>query len=92
MNTASPTDDIAFEKGSGTPYADIGLPNAEEMLLKAELVDEMEQIIQIRNLTHQHAAEFLGVPEATLSDLLRGKFRTISRMQIIDYLNRLTAV
>lgn len=92
MNTTSPTDDIAFEKSSGNPYADISLPDAEEMLLKAELVHEIEQIIQSRNLTHQHAAEFLGVPEATISDILRGKFRTISRMQIIEYLNRLTAV
>lgn len=88
MNT-SPIDHIALEKGSGNPYADIGLPDAEEMLLKSEVVQEIERVIQSRHLTHRRAAELLGMPQAKLSDLLLGKFRTTSRDHLIECLNRL---
>jgi predicted XRE-type DNA-binding protein len=89
MNTTGPIDGIAIEEGSGNPYADLGLPNADEMLVKAGLAHEIAQIIKTRNLTQQHAAELLGMSQLKLSELLRGNFRAISQAQMIECLNRL---
>jgi predicted XRE-type DNA-binding protein len=92
MNTITHVDDITFEAGSGNPYADLGLPDAEEMLLKAGVVHEIEQIIQRKNLTPQRAAKLLGMSQSKLTDLLSGNFRAIPNDQITAYLNLLTAM
>lgn len=86
MNTI---DDIAIEEGSGNPYADLGFPDAGDMLIKAALAQEIAQIIKDRRLTQQRAAELVGMPQSKLSDLLRGKFRGVSQAKMIDCLNRL---
>jgi predicted XRE-type DNA-binding protein len=89
MNTI--IDGIPIEEGSGNPYADLGHPDADEMLLKAGLVRKVQQLISVHELTTSHAAELLGMPESSLSDLLKGKFRNISRTTIVDCLDRLKA-
>lgn len=86
MNT---TDDILIEDGSNNPYADLGRPDADEMLVKAGLAHEIAKIITSRQLTQQRAAELLGMTQPKLSDLLRGKFRGISQAKMIECLNRL---
>ena len=89
MNTIVTIGDIAIEEGSGNPYADLGRPDADDMLVKAGLAHEIAQIIKSRHLTQQRAAELLGMPQPKLSDLLRGKFRGISQAKMIECLNRL---
>jgi predicted XRE-type DNA-binding protein len=90
MSSTGPIQDIAVEEGSGNPYADLGLPQADEMLAKAGLAHKITQMIEDRNLTQLHAAELLGMQQSTLSDLLRGNFRAISQARMIEYLNRLS--
>ena len=68
----------AFEVGSGNIFADIGLPNAEEHLLKAGLVVRLGQLIKARKLTQTAAAKLLGVKQPDLSNILRGRFRGYS--------------
>ena len=92
MNTITHIDGITFEVGSGNPYADIGLPDADEMLLKAEFVHEIEQIIQNKHLTPQRAAKLLDISPKKLSELLCGNFQAIPKDQIAAYLNLLTAM
>lgn len=89
MNTIATIDDITIEQGSDNPYADLGYPDADEMLVKAGLAHEIGQIIKSRHLTQQRAAELLGMPRPELSELLRGKFRGISQAKMIECLNRL---
>ena len=67
-----------FEVGSGNVFADIGLPNAEEHLLKAGLVVQLGQLIKARKLTQTAAAKRLGVKQPDLSNILRGRFRGYS--------------
>jgi predicted XRE-type DNA-binding protein len=67
-----------FELGSGNIFADIGLPNAEEHLLKAGLVVRLGQLIKARKLTQTAAAKLLGVKQPDLSNVLRGHFRGYS--------------
>ncbi|NRR28994.1 XRE family transcriptional regulator [Oxalobacteraceae bacterium] len=89
MNTTTSTDGIVIEEGSGNPYADLGRPDADDMLIKAGLAQEVAAIIKSRQLTQLRAAELLGMQQPKLSDLLRGKFRGISQAKMIECLNRL---
>lgn len=78
-----------IEKGSTNVYADLGLENAEEMLVKAQLATKIGEIIKRRKLTQAHAAEILGIPQPKLSNMLRGQFRGISETKMMDCLTRL---
>jgi Uncharacterized conserved small protein len=89
MTMKTTTHDITIEQSCGNPYADLGLPDAEEMLVKAELARQIAQIIKGRHLTQQQAAELLGMTQPKLSELLRGRFRGISQTKMIECLNHL---
>ncbi|MEX6509138.1 XRE family transcriptional regulator [Jiella sp. M17.18] len=50
---------IAAEIGSGNIFADLGLPDAEEHLLKAQVVVVLHRLIKARKLTQTAAAKLL---------------------------------
>jgi len=50
------------KKSSGNVYADIGTPDAEEMLVKARLAAKIGEIVKHRHLTQQQASDVLGMP------------------------------
>jgi len=89
MNRIATIDGVTIEQGSDNPYADLGLHDGGEMLVKAKLTREIAQIIKSRHLTQQRAAELLGMPQPKLSEMSRGKFRGISQTKMMDCLNRL---
>lgn len=78
-----------IEAGTGNVYADLQLPEAEAMQVKAQLASKIADIIHYRHLTQQQAAQILGLPQPKLSGLLRGQFRGISETKMIECLNRL---
>jgi|SanBayMetagenome_1026888.scaffolds.fasta_scaffold106572_2 predicted XRE-type DNA-binding protein len=76
-------------KGSDNIYADLGLPDAERMRVKATLALEITRTIQRRGLTQMAAAALIGMPQPKLSGMLRGEFRGISETKMLTCLNRL---
>lgn len=80
---------IAIEKSSGNVYADIGLADPQEMLVKAKLASKIGDIIKRQHLTQQQAAELLGMPQPKVSKLLNGQFRGISETKMLECLARL---
>ena len=78
-----------IEQGSTNVYADLGLENVEEMLIKAQLATKIGEIIKRRKLTQVQAAELLGMTQPKLSNLLRGQFRGISEAKMLECLTRL---
>jgi predicted XRE-type DNA-binding protein len=70
-------------------YADLGYENAEEMLVKAQLVSKIAEIIQRRGLTQVEAAKLLGLTQPKVSAMLRGQFRGFSERKLIDCLTSL---
>lgn len=80
---------IEIEASNGSVYADLGVTNAEEMLVKAQLADKISEIISRCKWTQQHAAEVLKLTQPKLSMMLRGQFRGISEAKMMDYLTRL---
>lgn len=78
-----------IEHGSTNVYADLGMANAEEMLIKAQLATKIGDIIRRRKLTQVQAAELLGITQPKLSGLLRGQFRGVSETKMLECLTRL---
>lgn len=80
---------VDIEKSDGNVYADLGLPDAEEMLVKACLAAKIGEIIKHRHLTQQQASEILGIPQSKTSNMLRGSFHGISKAKMLECLNLL---
>jgi len=75
-----------YEVGSGNVFKDLGLPNAEEHLIKAQLVHKIDTILKKRKLTQAQAGKLLGVPQPDVSKMLRGEFRQFSVERLLRFL------
>jgi len=80
---------ILMEKGSGNVYADLGYADSEDMLVKAQLVSKIAEIIEQRRLTQEEAARILRLTQPKISGLLRGQFRGISERRLLRCLTLL---
>jgi len=86
---AKVTEGVEIHEGSGNVYADLGYPDAEEMLIKARLVRKISEIVRSKGLTQVETAKVLGLTQPKVSALLRGQFRGVSERKLIECLNRL---
>jgi predicted XRE-type DNA-binding protein len=77
---------IEHEVGSGNVFADIGLPNAEEHLIKAQLVYKIDTLMEARGLKQTEAATLFGVRQPDVSKMLRGDFRQFSVERLMRFL------
>jgi predicted XRE-type DNA-binding protein len=57
------TAQIEVHASSGNVFADLYLPNLDELLLKAELAHHISELISARQLTQTEVAELLGVEQ-----------------------------
>ena len=80
---------IPVEEGSGNVYADLGYPDSDTMLVKAQLTAKIAEIVQRRALTQTQTAEILGLTQPKVSALLKGRFRGISEHRLLECLTRL---
>ena len=71
---------------SGNVFEDLGLPDAQEMLVKAELARRIGSILRHRHLTQMEAAELLGVDQPKISALLRGRLTGFSTDRLLRFL------
>lgn len=55
-------------------YADIGLPNAEELLQKSKIVFAIDKEMKARRFSVRRAAALLDMEPQELSDILIGRF------------------
>ena len=83
------TDNVKIERGNGNVFADLGLPEADTHLLKAELVTRIDKIIRERGLKQVDAAKLLGLSQPDVSRLLRGSFRDYSLERLLRLLTAL---
>lgn len=81
--------DVKVEMGTGNVYADLGYADADEMVIKAQLVSKIAEIIKRKGITQTQAAELLGMPQPNLSNLLNGRFRGFSQRRLMDCLTKL---
>lgn len=69
---------------SGNIFADIGLPNADEHALKADIVIKLTKIIESKKLTQSQAAKLIRISQPDLSRLLRGQFDGFSMDRLLQ--------
>lgn len=74
---------------SGNVYEDLTFSDPKAMLLKAQLAAKIVDIIKDNHYTQNQAAEILGIPQSKLSCLMRGQFRGISELKMMECLLRL---
>ena len=77
------------ESGSGNVFADLGLPDPDLALAKAELVRRIRYLIAGRKLTQARAAEVLGLDQPKVSALVRGRVEGYSLDRLVRFLNAL---
>lgn len=80
---------VQFVESSGNIFADLGLPNPEERLAKAELARAIRKIIAERDLTQAQAGAILGIAQPNVSDLIRGKLARFSVEKMMEFLTAL---
>jgi predicted XRE-type DNA-binding protein len=73
-------------EGSGNVFADLGFPDAEERLAKAELAQKIASTLQKRRLTQVQAAVVLGVDQPKVSALLCGRLNKFSMEKLVQFL------
>jgi predicted XRE-type DNA-binding protein len=75
-----------YETGSRNVFKDIGVPNAEEHLVKAQLVFKIDTILKERALKQVEAADLFGIRQPDVSKMLRGEFRQFSVERLLRFL------
>src|SRR5437660_12346676 len=86
---AAAKEPVRVERGSGNVFADLGLPNPDLALAKAELVRRIRVLIAERKLTQSEAAELLGLDQPKVSALVRGRVEGYSIDRLFRLLNAL---
>jgi predicted XRE-type DNA-binding protein len=76
-------------KSSGNVFADIGVPDAQEHLAKADLVIGIAKLIKAKGLSQSQAGALIGAAQPDVSRLLRGHFEGFSYDRLFDFLNAL---
>jgi predicted XRE-type DNA-binding protein len=76
----------AYETGSRNVFKDLGVPNADEHMVKAQLVFKIDAIMKERRLKQVEAAALFGVRQPDISMMLRGEFRQFSVERLLRFL------
>jgi len=83
------TNEHDYTVGSGNVFADLGLPQSEELQTKAALADQIASIARGRHLTQAETAHILGTTQPKVSDLFAGRLSGFSIERLIRFLNAL---
>jgi predicted XRE-type DNA-binding protein len=78
-----------IEVGSGNVFADLGLPNPEEALAKAEIARLIARSIRERGLNQLEAAKVLGIRQPRVSALTRGRLAPFSLEKLLEFARKL---
>ena len=82
-------ENILVGESSGNVFADLGFPDAEERLLKAQLTFEIAQLIKKKGMTQAEVAKRTALDQPKVSRLLNGHLSGFSLDRLIAILNRL---
>jgi len=76
-------------RGSGNVFADINVAHPERVLVRAQVMSRIAEIINERGITQKKAAKILGVPQSKVSCLMNGKLSMFSLDHLFELLNAL---
>jgi predicted XRE-type DNA-binding protein len=75
--------------GNGNVFADLGLPNPEQELLKAQLTLQIYTILKGSGMTQVELAKILGVQQPQVSLLMRNRAGNFSVGRLMEFLTAL---
>jgi prevent-host-death family protein len=75
-----------IEQSSGNIFADLGLPNAGQELLKAELTLQVHRLLKQRGISQTNAAKLLGTTQPQVSALMGLKPVAVSVGRLMEFL------
>ncbi|HET7459668.1 MAG TPA: helix-turn-helix transcriptional regulator [Longimicrobium sp.] len=82
-------DDSVVRASSGNVFADLGLPDAPELLAKADLAIEIGRVLDERGLSQAESARLLRTSQPRISDLRRGRLEGFTLDRLVRFLNAL---
>jgi predicted XRE-type DNA-binding protein len=84
---------LKITPSTGNVFRDLGFrgEEAEHLLIRADLMIQVQKMIASRSLKQRAAAKILRVTQPRVSDLLRGRINLFSTDALIDMLARLGA-
>ncbi len=82
---------LKVTRSTGNVYRDLGFSaeESEHLLVRADLMLQLQKALAARELTQVQAARLLHVTQPRVSDLLRGHIDLFSTDSLIDMLARL---
>ncbi len=81
--------EIIFERSSGNVFADLGLKNSDELLVKADLTHAVMSVVREQGWTQSKEAERTGLTQPEVSLLGRMKLDRFSQERLQTVLRRL---
>jgi predicted XRE-type DNA-binding protein len=76
-----------FEQNNGNIFADMGDPEADQTLVRAQLLSRIIEIISDRNLTEDQIAAILQLSKQETTALINGKLSQFSLEKLFQILN-----
>jgi predicted XRE-type DNA-binding protein len=76
-------------ESGGNIFADLGLPNPEQELLKAQLTLQIHAILKDSDMTQAEIAKILGVRQPQVSLLMRNRAGNFSVGRLMEFLTAL---
>jgi predicted XRE-type DNA-binding protein len=76
-------------ESSGNVFADMGLPNSEQELIKAQLTLQIYSLLKGSGMTQVEIGKILGVPQPQVSLLLRNRSGNFSVGRLMEFLTAL---
>lgn len=83
------TEKLALVRGTDNPFRDVGLPDADTELMKADLAAEIIRVLRESNLTGAQAAKLADVQPADISRIRNADLDRFTIDRLVKVLNRL---
>jgi predicted XRE-type DNA-binding protein len=80
---------VNVTSSSGNVFTVLGLPEAGNRLLKAQLALKIQQIVDQKGMTPAEIAPLLGLDQHEVSNLMSGRLASFSAERLFGILNRL---
>lgn len=81
---------LKITKGSGNVFRDLGFPEgeAQNLLLRTDLIIKIEQLIKKSGLIQSEAAKVLGITQPRINDLLKDRIEKFSLDALVNIVAR----
>jgi len=80
---------VDYQEGSDNIFSDLGLPDADELLARSNLIIAIKTVMEKRGLTQAQVAALVGMGQPDISKMLRGDLERFTTDRVMQVLNKL---